>query len=414
MGAGASAEGAGESDPSAGVTEPPAFLICPITQEVMHDPVVVDGGFTFEREAIEDWFVNNNTNPMTGEVLSNTTVSPNFAIREACAAFRAQRPDNAASIARYEKAALAAATKAKTTTMATTKEKRTVQVAASSLHASNEDSRQTAGMPSPTRLSSPLSEHTVSSPSGGLHSPPSWVTSTASAHSSSGAISGTNSSSPPSWVTGSSAGRQKSSSAAVSSPPSWATASAVTASSPPSLRVSPARNDSRSSSSSSADAKRCGLCGDFAVRRTKVGDDWIAVCNGCSNVIRQQQEMEVRKKFGSVQRRSTFTALSAADAAQHALDSVDKLGAAGLRVESSPLPQRQTSSVSRTSPPRPRARAVSVASTRAGSAAPSDLHAGARSVSGNLQHLERAEWRSASSDNADAIASRINRMYSSQ
>ena len=39
----------------------PEFLVCPITQEVMEDPVITSDGHTFERSAIEAWLGKNNT-----------------------------------------------------------------------------------------------------------------------------------------------------------------------------------------------------------------------------------------------------------------------------------------------------------------------------------------------------------------
>ena len=67
----------------------PEFLVCPITQEVMDDPVITSDGHTFERSAIEAWLSNNNTNPMTGSEIKSKALTPNFALRDACAAYKA-------------------------------------------------------------------------------------------------------------------------------------------------------------------------------------------------------------------------------------------------------------------------------------------------------------------------------------
>jgi len=50
---------------------PPPELCCPITHEVMTDPVLLVGdGNTYERSAIENWFhMGRLTSPLTGEVL---------------------------------------------------------------------------------------------------------------------------------------------------------------------------------------------------------------------------------------------------------------------------------------------------------------------------------------------------------
>jgi hypothetical protein len=59
-------------------------FICPITAEVMMDPVITCDGQTYERRAIEKWFQRGNlTSPMTGLALPTTVVTPNHALRQA-------------------------------------------------------------------------------------------------------------------------------------------------------------------------------------------------------------------------------------------------------------------------------------------------------------------------------------------
>jgi hypothetical protein len=59
-------------------------FICPITAEVMMDPVIRCDGQTYERRAIEKWFQRGNlTSPMTGLALPTTVVTPNHALRQA-------------------------------------------------------------------------------------------------------------------------------------------------------------------------------------------------------------------------------------------------------------------------------------------------------------------------------------------
>lgn len=55
----------------------PRQLLCPITHELMVDPVVAEDGHTYERSAIVEWFRNRNSSPMTNEQLSTTHVVPN-------------------------------------------------------------------------------------------------------------------------------------------------------------------------------------------------------------------------------------------------------------------------------------------------------------------------------------------------
>ena len=59
----------------------PPGCSCPITTQIMLDPVMVADDHTYEREAIEQWFISNNTSPITREALSNKTLRPNQAIK---------------------------------------------------------------------------------------------------------------------------------------------------------------------------------------------------------------------------------------------------------------------------------------------------------------------------------------------
>ena len=57
-------------------------FLCPITQAVMEDPVVIDTGRSFERSAILEWFGRGRvTDPMTNEELASTRVVPNVNLR---------------------------------------------------------------------------------------------------------------------------------------------------------------------------------------------------------------------------------------------------------------------------------------------------------------------------------------------
>lgn len=60
-------------------------LECPITHEVMSDPVIlITTGQTYERKAIEVWLSTHDTDPVTGEKLMSKTVVPNLALRTLC------------------------------------------------------------------------------------------------------------------------------------------------------------------------------------------------------------------------------------------------------------------------------------------------------------------------------------------
>jgi hypothetical protein len=55
---------------------------CPITTEVMEDPVLAMDGNTYERSAIEQWLVTNDTSPLTNEAVPSKMVVPNLALRK--------------------------------------------------------------------------------------------------------------------------------------------------------------------------------------------------------------------------------------------------------------------------------------------------------------------------------------------
>lgn len=56
----------------------PEDFICPITYEIMTDPVMCEDGFSYERSAIEEWFSKDkNTSPMTNSVLTSTALFEN-------------------------------------------------------------------------------------------------------------------------------------------------------------------------------------------------------------------------------------------------------------------------------------------------------------------------------------------------
>lgn len=59
-------------------------LCCPITQEMMADPVLAADGFSYERSAIATWLARgNSSSPMTGAPLAHHNLMPNLALRSA-------------------------------------------------------------------------------------------------------------------------------------------------------------------------------------------------------------------------------------------------------------------------------------------------------------------------------------------
>lgn len=81
----ASTKGSSSKQPIETLKMPHSNLECPITGEIMKDPVmVIATGQTYERKAIEQWFAANNTDPLTGRVLQDKTIVPNYAIKSLC------------------------------------------------------------------------------------------------------------------------------------------------------------------------------------------------------------------------------------------------------------------------------------------------------------------------------------------
>lgn len=59
---------------------PPSFN-CPITRELMRDPVTTSDGHSYEREAIVQWLESSKTSPVTGLPLVSTQLNTNFALK---------------------------------------------------------------------------------------------------------------------------------------------------------------------------------------------------------------------------------------------------------------------------------------------------------------------------------------------
>eukprot|EP00050_Salpingoeca_kvevrii_P014116 m.32722 g.32722 ORF g.32722 m.32722 type:complete len:342 (-) comp5569_c0_seq1:2637-3662(-) len=66
---------------------PPEYF-CPITYDLMSDPVICSDGFTYEREAIQIWLKEHSTSPMTGAVLPSRHLISNQAMRTLIADYR--------------------------------------------------------------------------------------------------------------------------------------------------------------------------------------------------------------------------------------------------------------------------------------------------------------------------------------
>ena len=82
-------DGRGEDDDvgtnpeSTSQAQPPSQFVCPITMEVMLDPVILASGHTYDRQSITAWLKTKKTDPMTGMRLRHTEMVPNHALKSA-------------------------------------------------------------------------------------------------------------------------------------------------------------------------------------------------------------------------------------------------------------------------------------------------------------------------------------------
>jgi hypothetical protein len=74
---GAAASAEAEPDHSA-----PKEYYCPISLELMVDPVMAADGNSYERECIEGWFLLHNTSPLTNAQLQHKTLTRNHNLRK--------------------------------------------------------------------------------------------------------------------------------------------------------------------------------------------------------------------------------------------------------------------------------------------------------------------------------------------
>ncbi|XP_063919485.1 WD repeat, SAM and U-box domain-containing protein 1-like isoform X2 [Zophobas morio] len=71
-----------------GSSEIPHEFLCPITHEIMREPVTCSDGFTYEKNAICEWFMSGKyTSPLTNEILVNTGYTYNQELRNAIHSF---------------------------------------------------------------------------------------------------------------------------------------------------------------------------------------------------------------------------------------------------------------------------------------------------------------------------------------
>ena len=78
---------AGPSSEASKAAEVPDDYMCPITAEIMTDPVCAADGFTYERTAISEWLRTKDTSPFTGATLESKFLFPNYSLRNVIRSF---------------------------------------------------------------------------------------------------------------------------------------------------------------------------------------------------------------------------------------------------------------------------------------------------------------------------------------
>jgi len=68
--------------------EDPTEYLCPITKQLMSDPVICSDGHSYERQAIEDWLLSHDKSPMTNATLETKQLFPNHSLRSMIAEYR--------------------------------------------------------------------------------------------------------------------------------------------------------------------------------------------------------------------------------------------------------------------------------------------------------------------------------------
>ncbi len=77
--------------------------ICPITQDVMREPVIDKEGNTYEKSAILEWLKTNNKSPITRNVISASELIPNRALIQSSSTSNNNSQDNISKCSKCNK-----------------------------------------------------------------------------------------------------------------------------------------------------------------------------------------------------------------------------------------------------------------------------------------------------------------------
>lgn len=66
-------------------------ILCPLTQQILEDPVIASDGHTYERKAITEWLKKSKKSPIENNVLDNGNLIANNAIKKLVAEWREKK-----------------------------------------------------------------------------------------------------------------------------------------------------------------------------------------------------------------------------------------------------------------------------------------------------------------------------------
>jgi ribosomal protein S25 len=92
-----------EPQPEEEAEEIPEEYICPVTQDIMVDPVIAQDGHTYERKNITEWVEKHGTSPITREPLSKDIIIPNRVLKSQIEQYLASKKDKKPSKPKAQK-----------------------------------------------------------------------------------------------------------------------------------------------------------------------------------------------------------------------------------------------------------------------------------------------------------------------
>ncbi|KAG2449512.1 hypothetical protein HYH02_005656 [Chlamydomonas schloesseri] len=104
----AAGDGGNVTEPASLPDDIPPLFLCPITQDLMQDPVVAADGFSYERLAIEQWIASSAAagraprSPMTNLAFEHKSLVPNRVLKSQIAAWREEQAAAATQLAAQE------------------------------------------------------------------------------------------------------------------------------------------------------------------------------------------------------------------------------------------------------------------------------------------------------------------------